>query len=327
VVKYNPETYWSRVGQEIEKRGGQNFIAGDDNPYYRYKRLKFLKTFLDTIDFQAKVILEVGFGPGGNLRHIATHHNPTILLGADISQKMYDIATRNLRSFSNIQLTKIDGMHLPFEDQSVDTSLTVTVLQHITDEAMLKRLVQEICRATRATITIMEDIGQSHQLAGEGAGINRTVDIYKNIFAEQGFQLRQLQFLNTKISRWWFEFSWRVYRRLFFRQHHEGDQIGAIGKLLIGLPIAITRFLDDLFVEDQNLAKMVFDRKTDRLQVAGAATAVSTNYNTINTQGVPLSPFLPARCVSAGQVRTHAELEVIQNATATVDTNLAFKAR
>ena len=72
---------------------------------------------------------------------------------------------------------------------------------------------------------------------------------------------------------------------------------------------------------------MVFDRKTDRLQVAGAATAVSTNYNTINTQGVPLSPFLPARCVSAAQVRTHAELEVIQNAAATVDTNLAFKAR
>jgi hypothetical protein len=34
-----------------------------------------------------------------------------------------------------------------------------------------------------------------------------------------------------------------------------------------------------------------------------------------------------ARCVSAGQVRTHAELEVIQNAPATVDTNLAFKAR
>ena len=59
---------------------------------------------------------------------------------------------------------------------------------------------------TRATITIMEDIGQSHQLASKGSSIGRTVDVYKSIFAEQGFQLRQLQFLNTKISRWWYDF-------------------------------------------------------------------------------------------------------------------------
>jgi hypothetical protein len=75
-MAYNPETYWTRVGQEIEKRGDANFVAGDDNPYYRYKRLKFLKRFLDPIDFHSKTVLEVGCGPGGNLRHIATHHDP-----------------------------------------------------------------------------------------------------------------------------------------------------------------------------------------------------------------------------------------------------------
>jgi ubiquinone/menaquinone biosynthesis C-methylase UbiE len=261
-MKYNPEVYWSRVGQEIEKRGGDNFIAGDDNAYYRYKRLKFLKYFLDTINFDAKDVLEVGHGPGGNLRYIASHHNPKTLLGVDISQKMHDLATRNLESFNNVRLTKIDGMHLPFRDQSVDTCLTVTVLQHITDETMLKTLVREMCRVTKAQITIMEDIGQRHELAGEGSHISRMVDVYKNIFAEQGFQLRQLNFLNTKMSRRWYDFSWRIYERLFVRQHHEGDQIGVVGKLFIGLPIAITRFLDNLFVEDQNLAKMVFDRET-----------------------------------------------------------------
>jgi ubiquinone/menaquinone biosynthesis C-methylase UbiE len=267
-VKYNPETYWSRVGQEIEKRGQGNFIAGDDNPYYRYKRSKFLKRFLDTIDFKSKVILEVGFGPGGNLRHIATHHKPTILLGVDVAPKMYDLATRNLKAFGNVRLTKIDGMHMPFEDQSVDACLTITVLQHVTDGSMLKRLVKEMCRVTKTRIIIMEDIGQSHQLAGEGAHISRMVDVYTTIFAEQGFQLHQLQFLNTKISRWWYEFSWRVYSRLFVRQHHEGDQIGAVGKLLIGSPMIITRFLDDLFVENQNLAKMVFEQKTGGPHVA-----------------------------------------------------------
>ena len=70
-MTYNPETYWSRVGQEIEKRAGDNVIAGDNNPYYVYKRSKFLRRFLDTIDFQSKTILEVGFGPGGNLLVLA----------------------------------------------------------------------------------------------------------------------------------------------------------------------------------------------------------------------------------------------------------------
>jgi ubiquinone/menaquinone biosynthesis C-methylase UbiE len=81
---------------------------------------------------------------------------------------MYDLATRNVGSFSNIRLTKIDGMHLPFDDQSVDASLTVTVLQHVTGKDMFETLVNEICRVTKETIIIMEDIGQSHKLGGEG---------------------------------------------------------------------------------------------------------------------------------------------------------------
>ena len=48
-MAYNPETYWSRVGQEIEKRAGDNVIAGDNNPYYAYKRSKFLRRFLPPI--------------------------------------------------------------------------------------------------------------------------------------------------------------------------------------------------------------------------------------------------------------------------------------
>ena len=81
MTDYDPEVYWSGVAQEIGKRG-DNYIAGDDNPYFRYKRLKFLKEFLDTIDFQSKSVLEVGFGPGGNLKHLATHHAPKRILGS-----------------------------------------------------------------------------------------------------------------------------------------------------------------------------------------------------------------------------------------------------
>jgi ubiquinone/menaquinone biosynthesis C-methylase UbiE len=258
-MTYNPETYWSRVGQEIEKRAGDNVLAGDDNPYYAYKRSKFLRRFLDTIDFQSKAIMEVGFGPGGNLRHIATRHRPHLILGADISQTMHDIAQRNLRSFGIVKLAKIDGAHLPFDSRSVDLSFTVTVLQHVTGATMLKALVGDICRVTRDTVILMEDIGHREQLGGEGSGINRTVDAYRSLFAEHGFQLRQAQFLNTKVSRRWYEFAWRNYCRVA-RDHHEGDQINALGRLIIGLPLTVTRVLDDVLTEDQNLAKLTFIR-------------------------------------------------------------------
>jgi SAM-dependent methyltransferase len=261
-MTYNPETYWSRVGQEIEKRAGDNVIAGDDNPYYSYKRAKFLCRFLDTIDFQSKTIMEVGFGPGGNLQHIATFHHPQLILGADISQTMYDIARRNLRSFRNVRLTKIDGTHLPFEDRSIDLSFTVTVLHHVTNAAMLEALVKDICRVTRDRVVIMEDIGQCEQLGGEGSFIGRTVGAYENLLSKHGFQLRQTRFLNTKVSRRWYELSWRAYRRVFAHNHHEGDRINFLGKVLMGLPLIVTRALDDFLTEDQNLAKLAFVRKS-----------------------------------------------------------------
>jgi hypothetical protein len=93
------------------------------------------------------------------------------------------------------------GAHLPFDSRSVDLSFTATVLQHITDPTMLKALVEDICRVTRGTVIIMEDIGYHQELGGEGAWINRTVNAYRRLFAENGFQLRHVEFLNTKISR------------------------------------------------------------------------------------------------------------------------------
>src|SRR5258708_38401598 len=63
---------------------------------------------------------------------------------------MCDIARRNLRSFGNVRLTKIDGTYKPFEDCSIDLSFTVTVPHHVTDSAMLEALVKEICREARA---------------------------------------------------------------------------------------------------------------------------------------------------------------------------------
>ena len=194
MASYDPEVYWSRVAQEIQKRG-ENVIAGDDNPYYRYKRRKFLKSFLDTIDFQSKNVLEVGCGPGGNLRHIAAHHAPKRIFGADISAMMLEVAAKNLSPY-NVNLVKIDGARLPYRDQEMDVSLTVTVLQHNSDENTFKSLAKELARVTKETIVIMEDIGSGQSETGEW--ILRPVDTYVSEFAQCGFALSYLRFLNTR---------------------------------------------------------------------------------------------------------------------------------
>jgi SAM-dependent methyltransferase len=253
MMDYDPAIYWSRVAQEIEKRG-DNYIAGDDNPYYRYKRRKFLKEFLDTIDFQSKTVLEVGFGPGGNLKHLARHHAPKKIFGADVSQKMVEVAAKNL-GIHDVTLTRTDGANLPYPDQAVDISFTVTVLQHNTDDEVFRKLVKELSRVTKTSIVTMEDIGAAQ--SGSGDWIGRPVEIYKALFAECGVELMDVRFLNTKISRSWYEF---INRRFISRRHQEGDPISPAMKYLIGLPLPVTRHLDEMFVEKRSLAKMVFQR-------------------------------------------------------------------
>lgn len=265
--KYNPEVYWSRVGQEIQRRG-KNDVAGDDDPYYRYKRQKFLSKFLDFIDFQSsKLILELGCGPGGNLKYIVEQQKPKEFFGVDISQTMIDLANQNLSQYKdNVKLYKIDGKTLPFEDQSIDLSFTVTVLQHNTDAEMFSNLVRELCRVTKAEIVIMEDIGDSNQLCKKGESfIARQVDVYRNIFEEYDFKLVDISFLNTKISKFWRRLVYKIYCTFVNRQHKEGEPVSTFFKLLIGTPMFLTRYLDDLYTEERDLTKMCFQRKIRKL--------------------------------------------------------------
>ena len=147
MASYHAETHWSRVGREIAQRQGPNFVAGDDDPYYRYKRAKFVERFLETLDVDGKTVLEVGSGPGGNLKHLLEHRHAAKLMGVDLAQPMVDLARTHLPP--SVEITKVDGTSLPFADQSIDLTYTVTVLQHNTSEPMLRSLVNEICRVTK----------------------------------------------------------------------------------------------------------------------------------------------------------------------------------
>lgn len=256
---YNPETYWSRVGREIKKRG-ENYLAGDDNAYYRYKRAKFLRKFLDTISFDGKSVLEVGFGPGGNLKHILSRYHPTRLLGVDISEQMLDVAKENLALFPQIRLEKIDGTQLPFPDESIDLSFSVTVLQHNTDERVFHSLTREIARVTKDSIILMEDIGLNRTPREGGNWIGRSVDVYEAALHPYNFRLRQCEFLNTKVSRRVYEGATRLWRSLAPSTPQQGEPTPALLSFALNSAIPIAGIFDDLFIETQNLAKMVFQR-------------------------------------------------------------------
>src|SRR5688572_20590488 len=130
---YHPEPYWDEVARQISNREIK-IVAGDDEPFYRYKRKKFLQ-ILNSIDFRNKKVVELGPGPGGNLFEICKH-KPLELVGIDISEEMVKVAGANLTGLP-IKIIKVDGTHFPFSDNYFDVSITSTVLQHNTDEKML----------------------------------------------------------------------------------------------------------------------------------------------------------------------------------------------
>src|SRR5688572_32297052 len=110
--EYDIESYWSDVASRIARRDDSNVIAGDDEPYYHYKRQEFLK-LLHTVDFKNKIVLEIGSGPGGNLVEV-WRHAPKELHGADISEEMINLARKNCPP--ELIITKTDGSNLPFAD-------------------------------------------------------------------------------------------------------------------------------------------------------------------------------------------------------------------
>jgi len=256
-MSYDIESYWSRVADEIGQRGPQNYVAGDDDPFYRYKRAKFLDRFLAALDVAGGRVLELGCGPGGNLVELS-RRGPATLIGIDISAGMLALATKALEgSPVPVELKKTDGLRLPLGDHSVDLAFTVTVLQHNVDPAGLSSVVGELCRVTAERIVIMEDTGKSLTVPDGTPGIARPIEVYRAEFARRGFRLESTRYLNLRYSRRMHE---AIRRHLLPSTHKEGEPLGRTVKAALRLSLAITRPLDDRTPDTGDLTQMVFVR-------------------------------------------------------------------
>lgn len=250
---YRPEPYWSEVAQRIRSRGKDNVIAGDDEPYYRYKRKKFLD-LLHSVDFSGKHVLEIGCGPGGNLLEVL-QHNPASLTAVDISSEMAALAAERLGNRARI--VKIDGSHLPFDDGSFDIVFTATVLQHNTDEPMLKQLMSEICRVSRHSVYLFERIDKT--VTGDELCHGRPVDFYAEICSRHGFELISKRFINIRAS---YYVSGAIRKGLNPPSRQEGEPISRLSWVMQQITLPLTGLLDKAFPSQKDVARLEFRRRS-----------------------------------------------------------------
>lgn len=249
---YNVEEYWSTVADRIDERHGRNFIAGDDEPYYRLKRKQFLKLF-NEVDYLNKSVLEIGPGPGGNLKEVYKH-KPSKLFGADISQSMIDIAKQNIPA--DVKLFKTDGITLPFEDDSVDIVYSVTVLQHNTDEKALSELMKEMARVSKQEVHLYERIEKV--IKGDKLNFGRPVSYYAQHFSKAGFELKSVKFLNIQAS---YALAGFTRKYLNAKERIEGEPLTRFSLGIQKVFMPLTRLLDKMIKQKRDLARIVLVKK------------------------------------------------------------------
>ena len=148
------------VAEEIDKRKAISFWWFD-SVLDQYIRGEFEEIFRN-LDIFKSSILEVGSGAGANLEICIENHAKRIV-ACDISDKLLNLAKSRLNK--KCEFILIDGESIPLDNNEINSSFTVTVLQHISNEKMLKNLISEICRVTSSNVVLFEDI------APEGNGI------------------------------------------------------------------------------------------------------------------------------------------------------------
>jgi sterol 24-C-methyltransferase len=93
-------------------------------------------------------VLELGFGQGFNLAHLAARFPDVRFSGVDITPAHQEVARRRLQeaALTNVTLTQGDFHHLPYADASFDHVFAIEAFCYATD---LERAFAEIFRVLR----------------------------------------------------------------------------------------------------------------------------------------------------------------------------------
>ena len=250
---YDPEQYWGEVGLHISERAEPSVLAGDDEPFDQLKRRKFLEHMLSKLPIAGKSCLEVGCGPGGNLVALQSL-GPARLVGADISQTMVDLARAT--TGGSVEITKIDGRVLPFDDNEFDVVFCATVLMHNIDDVTVP-LVAEMCRVASRNVVLFEEVTQRRK--DRYSYFKRTATQYVAMCRMNGYDLEHLEYLHHEIL----QKLCRVPRRLLnTRGTHEGATRNRASRLIERAMIRTFGWVDDVVPLKSGLAEMAFLRRS-----------------------------------------------------------------
>jgi SAM-dependent methyltransferase len=240
------------------REGSAAFIAGDDSPFQRYKRDRFLERFLRPVGWVGKRALEIGCGPGGNLLEIA-RQSPSLTVGVDVAPGMIELARVNTANAPRIEVYRIDGYSLPFESQSFDVAFTATVLQH-NDDATVGSLLAEMCRVARERVILIED------MAGRRWDISPSYHIrqpreYIEVCSRAGFALERTERLNLFLSECvYYILNSRLTPLPVRNTRAEGDKVGSWPRHFEALALRVTAAVDARVPARIGLTKCTFRR-------------------------------------------------------------------
>ncbi len=248
---YHPEPYWTAVASRIGSRDGVNVIAGDDEPYYVYKREQTLASLKELV-FDDRSVLEIGPGPGGNLLELSSYMT-TRLAGAEISAKMVEIARSRLPE--HVEIFKTNGTELPFENKTFQLVFSITVVQHNTDDAMMRQLVGEMARVSSEEVVLFENINT--KISGDELMRARPDAYYASILAEHGFEHVETKMIDTVAS---YYVCGAIRKGLNRGTRQEGEPLNAVSLALQRAALPVTKVLDRVLTHKKDLARMRFRR-------------------------------------------------------------------
>jgi SAM-dependent methyltransferase len=257
-VTYDPAVYWNSVAERVGARaeGDDWDLAGNSGPFDRYKRELTLSRLRD-LPVTGQAVLELGPGPGGNLRTLSAQR-PRRLVGADVALGMLELARRNT-SAADIELIHIAGDVLPFADREFDTSLTVTVLQH-NPASVAAHLVKELARVSASTLMLIEDTTRWRRRSHQGSYFVRRVDDYVQWATAEGFELAD----TARMEVWVSERAWLLTRRLARlagrRRVDEGAPASEAERRLEAFALRVTHRLDRAIPGLSGPTALLFER-------------------------------------------------------------------
>lgn len=210
--------YWN----ELSSRDGfQPVLDPEDEQGVKNERIdrahrSILEGFFRKIGLQhVDAVLDFGCGIGRHAGLLGEHANKYV--GVDVSAGMLRRAQGDVRL--------INGLPLPFDDETFELVFVFWVLQHIVCDEKLKETIREFRRCLRpgGRVVICErSSAQSSQAGMPESYIKlRSPDRYLALFREAGFRL-------DRIEKMEYRFNWRTLLRC---RLEEGENLYAFTAL------------------------------------------------------------------------------------------------